>query len=299
MLPNFLIAGAAKAGTTALYYYLKQHPDIYMPDHIKETFFFTGLTPESFAGSNNLYGRNMVLDFEEYKSLFNKAHARKAVGEACVAYLYFYQSTIPRIVNFLGQEVKIIISLRDPVERAFSNYLHHVRDGIETLSFEDAVKAEGIRELNKWWWGFQYIKVGFYFNQVKAYLDTFGKDQTLILIYDDFKSNPSGVIKEIFQFLEVDDTFTPDLSLRYNVSGVPKNKTLHAFLTKPNLVKKILKPLIPKEQRLRVTTKLVNQNLIRPPLPPEIRNQLIDVYREDILKLQELIQRDLTNWLEK
>ena len=302
-MPNFLIVGAAKAGTTSLHHYLKQHPDIFMPEEVKETFFFSGITRESFPGpGNNYYGYRAVSILEDYVKLFKKVQAQKAIGEACVAYLYFHHVTIPRIIDALGKDVKIIISLRHPADRAFSNYLHHVRDGLDELPFAEAIKAEPWRKQNGWWWGFEYIAVGFYFNQVKAYFDAFSHKRVFIILYDDFALSPAETMKAIFKFLDVDETFVPDMSSKHNVSGIPKNKFLQTFLKRPHPVKSVIRPFLPSKLRRRLVAQLrnhVSANLLRPSFPLETRRALIKTYREDIVKLQDLIGRDLSQWLEE
>jgi hypothetical protein len=217
--PNFLIVGAAKAGTTSLYHYLKQHPAIYMPLEVKETFFFSGLTKAQFPGVGNEYGNSAVSELTAYENLFASVTHEVAIGEACVAYLYYYETAIDRILQILGSNTKIIICLRDPLDRAYSNYLHHVRDNLEPLSFLQAIQAQNSRREAGWWWGFDYLPVSFYFPQVKAYLDTFGRTQTLILRYDDLVQDPRAVLKTIFTFLEVDPTFAPDISIKHNVGA--------------------------------------------------------------------------------
>ncbi|NBC16502.1 MAG: sulfotransferase, partial [Bacteroidetes bacterium] len=124
--PTFLIVGAAKAGTTSLYRYLRQHPDVYMPASIKETFFFSRASVTEASGPGRRYGTQAVTSWSDYADLFADANAQPARGEACTAYLYFYDEAIPEIRKYLGAGVRIVIILRDPVERAYSNYMHHV-----------------------------------------------------------------------------------------------------------------------------------------------------------------------------
>ncbi|ACK68796.1 sulfotransferase [Gloeothece citriformis PCC 7424] len=301
-LPNFLIVGAAKAGTTSLHYYLKQHPDIYMPSQTKETFFFSGFTPEMFPGQGNQYAQLAITSLEKYQELYEEVGNEKAIGEACVAYLYYHDLTIPRILEILGRDVKIIISLRNPVDRAYSNYLHHIREKWEPLSFLDAIKAENWRKEQGWWWGFQYIPVGYYYNQVKAYLDVFGREQTLIILYDDLSKDGLEVMNKIFHFLEVDTSFVPDLSIRHNISStltLSRNQSLGKFLNEPNPVKRKIKTMLPYkiyQQLIKSLTEINTYNAH--PLSSKIRNQIIPFYREDIQKLQDLIGRDLSLWLQ-
>ena len=303
VLPNFLIVGAAKTGTTSLYHYLKQHPDIYMPSSIKETFFLSGITSEMFPGVGHRYGKRMITELDEYLSLFKDVGSETAVGEACVAYLYFYQKSIPKIIEVLGEEVKIIICLRDPVDRAYSNYLHHVRDNLEDLPFSEAIKAESWRKEKGWWWGFEYLPVSYYYEQVKAYIDVFGRGKTLIILYEDLHQDSLEVMKNTFRFLKIDDSFTPDMSLKYNVSKnvarLPKNKAAQDLVSHLNPVKSIGKKFFPNFVRKLIGDRLKNINMTTlSEVSQQDRRKLVSLYQNDILQLQDLIGRDLSHWLE-
>ena len=298
-LPNFLIVGAAKSGTTSLHHYLKQHPEVCMPK-IKETFFFTG---ESWENIKPPPGRSesekvVITSMDEYKNLFDIKKNTKAIGEACNGYLYYYEKSISNIKHIL-LDPKIVVILRNPIDRAFSGYLHHMRDGFENFSFEEALKLEQKREKDKWWWGYQYIKMGFYYKQVNAYIENFS--QVKIYLYDDLKKDTLGLVKDMYEFLEVDSSFIPDVSIKYNVTGVPKNKFLHEFLTKPNIFKSMIKPIVKvmleKEKSVKLVEDLKAKNLAKPGMKPETREYLKNIYCEDIIKFQDLINRDLTHWL--
>jgi len=121
----------------------------------------------------------------------------------------------------------------------------------------------------------------------------------MICLYEDFKSNPIGQLQNIFRFLGVEESFEPDISIQHNVSILPKNKALHSFVSRPNRIKDILKQFIPGNLRRRIANHVQERNVGKPrKLLPHVRRQLIKVYREDILKLQDLIQRDLSKWFE-
>ena len=299
-LPNFLIVGAAKSGTTSLYHYLNQHPEIYMSS-IKEPKFITSqfLTFPFKGRGDEKVEQNIIKSFKEYCNLFKDINNEKIIGEASADNLYFYDGAIKNIKKYLGN-VKIVIVLRDPIERAFSHFCHFIRDEREYLAFEDALKEEENRKKCNWAFGWHYISVGFYYHQVKAYLDNF--TQVKIYLFDDLKKDALGLVKDVYGFLGVDTSFTPDVSLRYNVSGIPKNKFIHKFLKEPNILKTIVKPaakfLIPKDRRREVIERIKMKNLQKPQMKPETREYLKNLYQEDILKLQDLIKRDLSSWLE-
>lgn len=300
LMPNFLIIGAAKAGTTALYYYLKQHPQIYMSP-VKETNFFA-LEGEKldFRGPGDREAINSfsITDLESYLLQFQGVSNEIAIGEASP--LYLYSPKAPERIKFYIPNAKLIAILRNPVERAYASFLHLIRDGREFFTdFAQALQEEKARIQNNWEHIWHYEQMGFYYTQLKRYYDIFRHSQIKVYLYEDFKTRPVSVLQDIFRFLGVDDTFSPDMYIRPNVSGIPKNKVMHTFLTKPNPIKTILKPFFPARLRQRIVTSLKNRNLVKPELSPEIRKQLLQVYREDIMKLQDLIQRDLSKWLEE
>lgn len=292
-MPNFLIIGAAKAGTTALHEYLQQHPQIYLTPN-KETNFFAFEGQEiNFQGPGDEALKDFsITDLNTYQAEFEQVTQELAIGEACPSYLYFPQAAA-RIKQYIP-DTRLIVILRNPVERAYANFLHIVRDDRETCrDFALALQAESARIANNWEWFWHYIQVGFYGQQLQRYYETFAPSQIKVYLYEDLKANAIATLQDIFRWLEVEDTFIPDMALRPNKSGMPKNKLLHQILTKPNPLKSLLKPLFPAQIR----QKIQHQNLNTPQISPEVRQQLLDLYRVDILQCQDLIQRDLSAWL--
>ena len=298
-MPNFLIIGAAKAGTTSLHDWLSQHPQIYMSS-IKELNFFAfeGEDLEVLEGKiNKDYLAGFKTTIQDYCEQFQGVTNEIAIGESSPTYLY-HPKAPERIQQYIP-DVKLIAILRNPVERAYSNFLHTIRDGIEPFpDFAQALEAEENRIRERWWLGFYYKHTGFYYTQLKRYFDRFDSNQVRVYLYEDLVNDSTGMLKDIFQFLGVDEMFTPNTSIRYNVTGVPKNKLLHQFLSKPNWLKIPFKLVFPLELRKRIVISMKNRNIIKPQLPLALRRQLINIYREDILKLQDLIERDLVTWLE-
>lgn len=296
-MPNFLIIGAVKSGTTSLYYYLKQHPQIYMSP-TKEPSFFA--FEESMPPFQGLSGRGASCDYitniEAYRALFQEASDEIAIGEASPVYLV--HPSAPERIRHHIPEVKLIAILRDPVESIYSAYLMQRLYGAESLAdFGQAIRREDADIHKPWRLRQQYIDVGFYYTHLKRYFDIFDPSQIRVYLYEDFKTNPMSVLKDIFRFLGVDATFIPDLSLKHNVGGIPKNKVWHAFF----LIRPVLRPFIPARLRQHLATNfshLQRQGLLKPPPPDsDVRAELIQIYREDILKLQDLIHRDLSRWL--
>jgi Sulfotransferase family len=302
-LPNFLIIGAMKAGTTSLYHYLKQHPQIYMSS-IKEPNFF------SLEGSNLDFNgaegkeriqrwvkRESVTNIEEYRALFRRAASETAIGEASPMYLYSPEA--PYRIRYYVPEAKLIAILRNPVERAYSAFLYMTRDGREPINeFSQALQAEESRMRANWEWIWHYKHMGFYYTQLKRYFDVFDRGQIKVYLYEDLRADLPCVLQDIFQFLEVDEAFVPDTSLRHNVSGVPGSGLLPRLILRRNPVKTVLRPLFPQGLRQRISVSLKSRSLVEPPpLAPEVRRELLEVYWDNILKLESLIERDLSGWL--
>lgn len=297
IMPNFVIVGAAKAGTTSLYAYLQQHPQIYLSP-VKETNFFAFEREklDFLGGINPSYLADFKTNIYDYRAQFAGVTNEIAIGEASPAYLYLPQA-VERIKHYLA-DPKIIIILRDPVERAYSHYLHHLRDRlVPHCDFLEALKLEPERIANNWWWDYHYVRVGLYYTQVKRYFDNFELQQIKVYLYEELKANSLALIQDIWQFLDVDPQFKPDLSARHNATGIPQNKTIDALIYEPSVIKTVYQ-LLPDTIRKPITAQIAKRNpLKKPSLPEEARQQIKPLFREDILKLQELIQLDLSKWL--
>lgn len=301
-MPNFLLIGTMKAGTTSLYYYLKQHPQVYMSPVKAPDFFtlegreldFNG--PEGRAHINRWISENKATSIEEYRALFRGVSTETAIGEATPVYLYSPEA-LSRIKHHIP-EAKLIAVLRNPADRAYSAFLHCVRDGREPLDFTQALQAEEERIRNHWEYIWHYKNMGFYYPQLERCYEMFEKEQIRIYLYGDLKEDPVGVAQDIFRYLEVDDAFAPNISREYNVAGVPKRRALHRLVNMSSPVKTLAKAILPQELGREMKRRVQHMSLTKaPPLRPEVRRGLIETYRQDILQLQDLIRRDLSEWL--
>ncbi|MGB8703293.1 MAG: sulfotransferase [Thermosynechococcaceae cyanobacterium] len=294
-LPNFLIIGAGKSGTTALYNYLKQHPQIYMSP-VKEPKFFALEDENLTVNGPGSHLFQPITNYEEYCRLFQGVTDEIAIGEASTIYLYVPKAS-ERIKHYIP-EVKLVAILRHPVDRAYSSFMHLRRDQREPLAdFSLALQEEERRITNNWPFIWRYKDRGFYYRQLKRYFELFNKSQIKIYLYEEFNTNPLITLQDIFKFLNVDENFVPDISTKYNVSGVPKNQALQSFLTKPNFVKTAFKLFFPDDFRKGIKDNIAARNFNKPELPLELRREMLEIYRDDILKLQDLLQRDLSVWL--
>ncbi len=298
-LPNFLIIGAAKSGTTSLYRYLGQHPQVYA--NVKEPSYFA-LAGKSVQyngpGDQEGFVRRVTTDRDAYERLFDGVTQEKAYGEASV--LYLYSPEAPGRIKQTIPDVKLMAILRNPVERAFSGFLHMRRDGREPLAdFAAALAAETSRVEANWEHQWHYTRLGYYYTQLKRYYDLFPAENIAVFTFDEFRSSPVAVLQDIFRFLEVDDSFVPDTSLKYNVSGVPQSRVLHKFLIRPNRLKDIVRPLLPRSARRSLGALVRRYNITdrKPELPQDIRHYLVKLYRDEILQLESLINKDLSHWV--
>ena len=296
-LPNFLIVGAAKSGTSSLHQYLLQHPDIFMSTFnnkgvsVKEPQFLI----KSKVERRLHYG---IWEWKEYLSIFEGVKEQSVIGEASVFYLYYYKEAIKNIKKRLGNDVKIIILLRNPVDRAFSAFLHVSKSVKEPLSFEEALEQEeGRLERDLTLTPMvMYKSMGMYYSMVKAYKNEFKNIH--VVIYEDFRDKTSITLESIFMFLDVNPTLKLDYSLRHNVGGKEwKNINMKNLFQNDSLLKSIYFKFVPriiknkiKEMVLRFSTKkagIMNR---------KTKDNLKSFFKEDINKLSNLIKRDLSHW---
>ena len=296
-LPDFLIVGAAKAGTTSLYHYVRRHPEIYMSPVKEPRYFALAGHPLDFTGPGD--GRlfaTTATTLEDYRRLFAGRRNETVAGEASVLYLPDAGAAAAIAEAIPG--ARIVAVLRNPAERAYSGYLYHARDGREPLSFEEALAAEDDRRAAGWFTAWQYRGQGFYHRHLSRYYERFPTEQIRVFLYEDLDRDPHGFLRELFRFLGVDDAFQPDVSVRWNPSGRPRSRRFQRVLTGHHPVKEAVKRVIPPEWGHRVIDRIQVANLERPPLSPETRADLVAGYEDDIRRLEQLIGRDLSGWLD-
>jgi hypothetical protein len=293
MLPNFLIIGAPRSGTTTLYESLKQHPQIFLSPVKEPMFFLLDGGPAHYPGPKSPQG---VRRIDQYQSLFQGAKTEKAIGEASPCYLFSPKATLGLKQNI--PDAKFIVILRNPVDRAYSHFLFHRMEGTEPLAdFEAAMDAEDERIRMGWFIFWCYRGIGYYGRQIERYLSHFPREKFRFFLMEDLAGQPQELFKEIFRFLEVDDGIRVRLPLRYNPAGVPRNQWFHEFLVRPNAVKNLMKPILSPNVQSFLLTHFMGRNLVRPSLERDVRKRILAMYQEDILKTQDLIHRDLSAWL--
>ena len=294
ILPNLLIVGAAKSGTTSLHNYLKQHSDIFMSDH-KEPHFFIN----NEIGTNRI--PNGISKYDDYIALFKNSESYKYRGESSTMYLQFPDISIKNINKYLNDDVKIIIMLRNPVERAFSGYQHVKRYNVmENLDFEDAIKqCENRYFINtNFTPATRYINIGLYYNMVKKFQANFGENMHIV-IYDDFIADTQNELSKIFSFLNISD-FVINTNEKYMVGGWQwKNSFLKKLFLKKNLLNKFIRFILPFQSFKKILRNRLVQVFSTPvvKMKDTTKSSLQNLYKEDLKKLSTIIDRDLKIWL--
>ena len=307
LLPDFLIIGAGKSGTTSLDQYLKQHPEIFIPK-LKEPNFF-GYERSKIEDFNNdlteiHHFKNSVTNLEDYLRLFAEARSSQIKGETSNTYLYHKDA--PERIKYYNPDVKLIAILRHPAKRLYSRYLHLVRENRVSRElgndFSSCLDKQSI-----WWRRNDLVKEGFYFKNLSPFYSLFPDKNIRVFLYEELNDHPKKVMHDIYQFLGVDPDFKTDLGIKYNQSGIARNQILDKMYGRKGWLPRTAKFLLPKNAIAKLKNnsmvrKLFNtlreKNMVRPEMDPEIQQKLThDVYREDIMKLQALIGKDLTHWL--
>ncbi len=298
-LPDFFLVGAPKCGTTTLYQYLYQHPEVFLPT-IKEPSYFCFASLPSEA-RKHIAKKFVVWDLDNYIKLYKDSPEKTLSGDCSPLYLYSYEAAIDLMKSTYGDKlrsVKIIAILRNPVERAFSSYLHAFGRGNETLSFKEAIKKKTIEMKQQNRIAADYTGVGMYYAQVKAYQNAFPNMK--IFLFEDLKDQPA-LLKNLSEFLGIDSSVKPSSEIKTNPSGIPKSKLLLKLVSKQSGTKRFIKRLVPDKYWLNVLAirdSVERMNLDKPKMDSEVRRVLTGLYSEDVKKLEELIGRDLSSWRE-
>jgi Sulfotransferase family len=272
VLPNFFIAGAPKAGTTSLYHFLDQHPQIYMSPVKEANYFASEIRLENFAEEHRervrqdmramqdyLAGPMSVkrfgavgLEWEDYLKLFRNAGDQEAIGEGSVVYLW--SETAARNIFAKIPDAKIILILRDPADRAFSQYRQLAKKGRTSASFSETCKQAMQPSDGKFRAFRPFLELGLYVDGVKRYLDLFPREHVHIALYEDFECDARAMFAGILGFLKVRADFETDMSKRYLVGAAAYT------------------------------------------MDQEDRKLLTEFFKDDIRRLGRLLKRDLSHW---
>lgn len=268
--PNFFIVGAPRSGTTALYNYLNEIPEIFMSP-VKEPGYFI---PNDFRGFSK----------ETYLDLFQNVKNETVIGEASAGYLA--NEEVPHIIKKQIPHAKIIITLRDPIQRTFSHYLNRVRTGDIDMPIENAMKkilsGEGDEQFER------LIKTSQYYEQVERYFEVFGRDKVLILIFEETVKDVKNTIKTILEFLEVKCELPDTIEEKHNSFSEPLG-SLGTSIVENQTISKIAKKIIPNKNREKLLRTMLNKKGKKPELPIEVRNELYIIFHDNVKKLENLL----------
>jgi hypothetical protein len=287
--PTFLVIGAYKAGTTTLHHLVRAHPDVYVPEQ-KEPSFFAFV--DGGDPTNPAYER-AVRDESAYTQLFADAGDARAIGEVSPEYLV-NAAAAPAIASRLPA-VQLIAVLRNPVDRAYSDWLMYVREGREPDDFARALELQAARREAGDATG-HYVGTGEYAEQLARYVDLFPREQLHVWLYDELDADPSRVLREVFATIGVDPDVSPPQVQRHNVGGIPRSGADRLLLKTRDSLRPLLRRLPMSALRHRVSSNLEDR-LVRPKIDPAVRAQLVEHFRPDIERLEVMLDRDLSAWL--
>jgi hypothetical protein len=289
--PNFFIVGAQKAGTTSLYFYLKKIPGVYMPP-LKELFYFAPHAVQSSIA-------DVIRDKKEYLKLFENARGYTAVGEATPFYLC--DPDAPKLIHQTVPHARIIMILRDPIERAYSNYLMKMKYSGMKSSFHDELMRDYKSQEKMFGRSTMYVEFGMYYEQVKRYLDIFGREQVKVIIFEEFVQHPEQIVNEVLAFLGVNYTVT-EIREQYNPYSVPRSTIalwIFAFfrwLRARNIKFYKILNLLPDSLVESLPEKILFKRKQKPKIEPKAVKFLQEIYRDDVIRLESLLGRSLP-WL--
>ena len=285
MKVDFFIVGAPKSGTTSLYHYLNQHQDICM-SLIKEPNYFSS---EELNDQGLYYKAKVISKLESYHKIFIQEKDHQLLGEASVSYL-FYQNVPLKIYKY-NPTAKIIILLRNPIERAHSHYLMDYRLGHTKISLDAILNDSSVKDHALLYQ--QYIELGFYYNQVKRYVDVFGHDNVCVMLYDQLKENNEELTNNIIRFLNVDLNHGINFKNPYNRSKSSTNKIIQKLYSL-TFIRKSVSFLFPNSIISYINKIFFNNK--ENSLSTRLEDKLYNLYSEDILLLEKMLKIDLSSW---
>jgi hypothetical protein len=296
--PNLLIVGAAKSGTSSLCEYLGQHPDIFMsPNKEPEFFAWEGKKKEMQGPRARQALNRVVTEMDAYENLFNEASDQKIVGEASTAYLY--RPLAPARIRHHIPDAKLIAVLRNPIDRAYSAYVHARRERREPLSdFAEALAAEPTRIRDGWGATTHYTEMGMYAQQLERYKVLFPTEQIRVYLHDDLARDPVALVQDAFRFLNVDSNFEPDVARKFNQGTMVRSARGHILIhSRP--IRSLGRFLLPARLRRSLYSNFRRWNRFPvDSLRPELRENLARIFEAEIHRLSRMVGRDLSPWLD-
>lgn len=288
VMPNFFIVGAAKSGTTSMYRYLEQHPDVYMPS-FKEPHWFARVEP-----SSNFIVHSVTSE-DEYLKLFEGWKGERAIGEASPSYLW--DVSAPARIKQEVPNARIIVLLREPVSRAFSHYLMDVREGMEARPFLRALQEDYAIHKKGWGISHLYVELGMYCEQISRYLDRFGRESVLVLFFEEVFADPDSTfyaLERTLNFLGVYPTVPNgvDLQRRYNSHAVPRGR-FSRFMLRALAIRSMARRFLPERSKRLLREKVLLRQAEKPEADPQAIEFLRHIYAPETACLESVLGREL------
>lgn len=285
-LPNFLIVGAVKAGTTSLYEYLSQHPDVFMPD-LKEPHYFTRLVPPPPPAMLEEYVRDPI----QYARLFEDAGQAKAIGEASPSYLWCPEA--PRRIREELGPVRIIAILREPIDRVYSHFLMDVRDRRQKQSFLRALQEDLAKTPKGWWVSALYVELGLYREQLERYFELFGSERVLVLFHDELTASAPATLRRIAEFLEIDVDAVDSIDFSRTHNPYRKVRGPLAGWILDRRVFQAIGALVPLRWKRLIQERILTAPAPKPPPDPAAVELLREIYEPEHTALEETLGMSL------
>ncbi len=290
--PNFITVGAAKSATTSIHYYLSQHPDIFMSEPKEPQYFVANKVKDLIHLS--------ISEKDDYYNLFKESIGKKIIGESSVFYLFFYEEAIKNIKKELGEDVKILIVLRNPIDRAFSAFLHIKRSHstFHDKSFEDLIKLDlekdpYLEELTPM---AKIIRMGMYSEMIQAYKNAF--KNVKIVLFDDFTNDTNAFLKDILTFLDVSTEIEFVKEEHRNLGGWSwKNPKLRNFFFRDSLLKRISKKIFGDKTKTFTSYIIKLFPKEKQFIKKSTRKELKNIFATDVAKVEELLCKNLKHWV--
>jgi Sulfotransferase family len=293
--PDFLVIGAARCGTTALTSFLAEHPDVFVSTPKEPHFlaFPEGAPRFLGVGDDDLINRAVVRDEQGWRDLF-RGRPEPRRGEGSVTTLAYPGASIPAIERYCAPGCRLVVMLRDPVDRAFSSWLYLRSRGHDAGSFEECLAAEETRTREGWSHMWQLARLSRYAEQLAPFVDAFG-DRLLVVVQEEFAADPRGGLRRVLDFLEVDPDVDIDPTRPINAAGLPRSRAvtsaLNAVRRSPAL-RRLVTAAVPHRQRERIRTASVDRTTV----DPATRARLAALLADDVRRLEDLLGRRLTSW---
>lgn len=294
-VPDLMVIGAAKSGTTSVAHQLRMHPQVYLPAAKKEPHYFSFAdAPPEYADLD--FTRTIVWRWSDYLALYAGAGEDQRICDCSTSYLYRHGVAVPHIRRIYGDRVNdlaLFAVLRDPVERAYSHWLYLVRNGHEDLPFEEAVLPAHVERRRSRRWGFDYLGYGRYAEAIDHFREVFPRFK--VFLFEDLKA-PQVMFDQLCAAAGLEPS--PVQDVRTNPGGVPRSRWLVRTLRRGRLLRS-LSHLAPDNMRstLRVARdRMLRGTLERPEMPAGARAFLNDHFRDDVDRLARTIGRDLSHW---